>query len=248
MRIAFIAAMPEEFRTVACHLEAPARTVIGRYKASSGTASGHDVVVLESGMGFDNAAKAAETLISSMRPDIVVSAGFCGGIAPGLEVGAVVVATRVVIFSGGAMDEVPVELAAAGSNLIARQSKSADRVFGGMFVSTPAITAKARVAAMLPAGTLHPVVEMESAAVAMAAAESGIPFVGIRSVSDPADEELGFSLDEFCDDQLRIRIPRVLLTIMRKPFIIPQLVRLARNSRIAAANLSRSIGHFLASV
>jgi adenosylhomocysteine nucleosidase len=89
---------------------------------------------------------------------------------------------------------------------------------------------------------------MESAAIAMIAAENGIPFVGIRSVSDPADEELGFALDEFCDGQMRIRIHRVLYTVMKKPRIIPQLFRLARNSRIAGTELSKAVKGFLASV
>jgi adenosylhomocysteine nucleosidase len=89
---------------------------------------------------------------------------------------------------------------------------------------------------------------MESAAIARVAAEHGIPFIGLRTVSDPFDEELGFTLDEFCDDQLRIRIPKVLLTIVRKPRIIPQLIRLARNSRVAGASLSHAVGGLLAVV
>jgi adenosylhomocysteine nucleosidase len=86
---------------------------------------------------------------------------------------------------------------------------------------------------------------MESAAIAIVAVENGIPFCGIRAVSDPFDEELGFSLDEFCDQRMRIRIPRVLLTIARKPRIIPQLIRLARNSRVAGASLSQAVERFL---
>ncbi len=111
-------------------------------------------------------------------------------------------------------------------------------MFAGLFVSTTAIMQKDRLAALLPANAPYPVVEMESSAIALVAAENGIPFIGLRTVSDPFDEELGFSLDEFCDQRMRIRIPKVLLTVARKPRIIPQLFRLARNSRVAAASLS----------
>jgi adenosylhomocysteine nucleosidase len=107
---------------------------------------------------------------------------------------------------------------------------------------------KSRLAALLPADAPFPVVEMESAAVAQLAGENGIPFVGMRTVSDPFDEELGFSLAEFCDDRMRIRIPKVLLTVARRPRIIPQLIRLARNSRVAAASLSQAVELFLAVV
>jgi adenosylhomocysteine nucleosidase len=92
------------------------------------------------------------------------------------------------------------------------------------------------------------VVEMESAAIALVAGENGIPFVALRTVSDPFGEELGFALDEFCDDRMRIRIPKVLFTIARKPRIIPQLIRLARNSRVAATSLSLAMERFLATV
>jgi adenosylhomocysteine nucleosidase len=45
---------------------------------------------------------------------------------------------------------------------------------------------------------------------------------------------------------MQIRIPKVLLTIARKPRFIPQLVRLARNSRVAAANLTQAMERLLA--
>ncbi|MBC8017320.1 MAG: phosphorylase, partial [Verrucomicrobia bacterium] len=134
---------------------------------------------------------------------------------------------------------------ATSRNFVARQTAEGRRVFGGLFASTPAIMQKSRLATLLPPDAPFPVVELESAAIAIVAVENGIPFTGIRAVSDPFDEELGFSLDEFCDERMRIRIHRVLFTVVRKPRIIPQLVRLARNSRVAAASLSQAVERFL---
>ncbi|OGR24172.1 MAG: hypothetical protein A2X83_01300 [Desulfuromonadales bacterium GWD2_54_10] len=62
--------------------------------------------------------------------------------------------------------------------------------------------------------------------------------MGIRAISDPWNEELGFSIQDFCDEQLRVRPIKVLATILRRPIIIPQLIRLARNSRVAARSLT----------
>lgn len=240
--------MPEELRAVTCQINSPANRRIDGYRACAGSAAGHEITVLESGIGFDNASKATRALIKVMQPDILVSAGFCGGIGLNLVVGDVVLATRLLIVSSGVVNEVPVELSAAGFNFVASQPVSDHRVFGGLFVSTPAIMSKGDIATLLPTGALNPVVEMESAAVALLAAENGIPLIGIRSVSDPADEELGFSLDELCDDRMRISIPRVLFTVMRKPRIIPQIVRLSRNSKIAQASLEKSVEQLLAFV
>jgi adenosylhomocysteine nucleosidase len=177
---------------------------------------------------------------------MIVSAGFCGGVSPELQVGDVVVATELTVVSEKGLDDVPVEITAFSRDFVASQAAEGRRVFGGLFASTPVIMHKKQLAALLPAAAPYPVVEMESAAIALVAVENGIPFSAIRTVSDPFEEELTFSLDEFCDDRMRIRILRVLLTVARKPRIIPQLLRLAGNSRVAAASLSQAVKRFLA--
>ena len=98
-----------------------------------------------------------------------------------------------------------------------------------------------RTASRLPPGTGTAVVEMETAAVVRTACPHDIPVMGVRAISDPLDDELGFNLEEFCDEQKVIRPMRVLACIARKPSLIPQLLRLASNSRLAAANLAREV-------
>jgi adenosylhomocysteine nucleosidase len=245
MKIGIITAMPEETQAVIRAIGGGSRMQFGKLIVQKGSLAGHDIVLVEAGMGFDNAARTAENLVKQTGLDLIVSAGFCGGVSAELLVGDIVVATGLMIVSEKNLDQVPVEIPAFCRNYVVRQAAEGRRVFGGLFASTPAIMEKSRLAALLPPETLYPVVEMESAAIAIIAVENGIPFCGIRAVSDPSDEELGFSLDEFCDQRMRIRIPRVLLTICRKPRIIPQLIRLARNSRVAAASLSQAVERFL---
>jgi adenosylhomocysteine nucleosidase len=248
MNIAIITAMPEETR--ACLKAAgPAEPrKIGNLTAFHCRTPQHDLLLVESGMGLKNAAAAAEALLGESRPDLLISAGLCGALAPELRVGDVAVGTGLCVVAGGVVQQIPVEIAAAGRNFIARQSAAGARVFASLFACTPSIVAKRELAPLLPPGAPCPVVEMESGAIAMVAVENGIPFMGIRTVSDPADEELGFSLEEFTDSRLRIRPHKVALTILRKPWIIPQLIRLARNSRIAADSLSQAVAKLLASL
>ena len=248
MKIGIITAMPEETRSVARAAGGTKRTLLDKLAVRQGHLRGHEIVIIEAGMGFNNAAATAQKLVHAAHPDMIISAGFCGGISAGLQVGDIVVATGLTIVSENALEEVPVEILAASRNFVARQTAEGRRVFAGLFASTPTIMQKSRLAVLLPVDAQFPVVEMESAAIAIIAVENGIPFCAIRAVSDPFDEELGFSLDEFCDNRMRIRIPRVLLTIARKPRIIPQLIRLAHNSRVAASTLSQAIERFLAVV
>lgn len=242
MKIGIITAMPEEFRAVAESLGTITASKLGTLRTGRFNSGGHEFLLVESGIGFDNASVAAELLVSEGRPELLISAGFCGGIAPELQTGDVVVAKKIVIANEGRFEEVPVLLSAIGQTFAASQAAMGKRVLGGVFVTAPVITSKRSLAGMLSGRYPNPVVEMESGAVAGVAAKHGIPLLAIRAVSDSADEELGFSMDEFCDpDMRRIRIHKVLLTTLRKPRIIWQLVRLFRSSRKAAESLTAAM-------
>lgn len=242
MKIAVITAMPEEYRAVAACFGSAGVTAAGALRTARYYTKEHEFIVVESGMGFENAAKAVKALIRDDRPDLLISTGFCGGITTELLTGDVVVAEKIIVATEGGFEEIPVQFSSIGQNFAARQAAEGKRTFGGVFVSTSTITSKVRLAAMVPGSYPHPVVEMESRAIAMAAAENNIPLLAIRAVSDIADEELGFSLDEFCDPGLRrIRPHKVLLTVLHKPRIIPQLLRLSRSSRRAAESITAGL-------
>lgn len=245
MKIAIITAMPEETTALLKRFGCAVKSHCGNLPAYRFDYVTHEIMLCEAGMGLENAAVATEIVVREFAPAMLISCGYCGGIAPDLNVGDVVVASGVAIVSGTEVRAVQVEIPAVCGSFIAGQSAEGVRISGGLFLSTPLVMSKKRLASLLPAGVPDPVVEMESAAVAAAARESGISFVGIRAVSDQLDEELDFSLEELCDARMRISIPRVLLTVARKPHIIPQLARLARNSRVAGSSLARAVEQFL---
>jgi len=249
MKIGIITAMPEEYRAVANSLGVAAAAQIGAFRASYFSLAGHEFLLVESGMGFTNAAKAAEMLVHDGHPDLIVTTGFCGGVAPELLAGNIVVAQEIIIANKDGFDAVPIQLSSIGQNFVARQAAEGKHVVGGTFISASVIMSKKRLTGMLSDSYSNPVVEMESGAIAMVAAENNIPLLAIRAVSDSAAEELGFSLNEFCDrDMRRIRIHKVLLTILRKPRIIPQLVRLSRSSLQAAESLTATLFRLFSSI
>jgi adenosylhomocysteine nucleosidase len=248
MKIGIITAMPEETRAIVGALARTQKTRLGSLVVRQARVAGKEIVVAEAGMGFANATTVARQLMGQRPPDLVISAGYCGGISAGLRVGDVVLAASLAIVSEDGLEEVPYVLPAVGREFVSRQAAAGQRVFAGLFASTKAIMGKRRLAALLPADSPSPVVEMESAAIALVAGAHGIPFVGLRTVSDPFDEEIGFSLDELCDDRMRIRLPKVLRTILRKPGVVPQLIRLAGNIRVASASLSQAAARLLSVV
>lgn len=241
MKIVIVTAMPEESGAVMQRARGRKKTVLDSRRRYGFSMAGHDLVLVESGMGMLNAGWAA-TLLAAEAPDLMVSAGFGGAVLPGLGVGELVMAQQILHWSGTEFEDVAVGfygLNAVAENLSLRR---------GTFVSCDLILNKRDLARRLPPHAVNPVVEMESAAVARIAAGHGIPFLAMRAISDPWDEELDFTIHEFCDDSMRIRPTRVLATILRRPAIIPQLIRLAGTSRVAAAGLARGMERLLTAI
>lgn len=244
-KIGLIAALPEEIR--------PFLRVAGRYKkemidgldAYSFTYGKVKVLLVKSGMGLENAASATASLINWHKPNLIINFGFCGGIKPGLQVGDLIVAQRILLnrealFSpqSGIVEEEAKLITRSLTDTLSGRDLT---VYGGTFITSTEIRSKAEMARHLPSWAPNPVLEMETAAVAKAAAKMVVPLFAIRGVSDDAGEELAFSIADFTDNKMRMRIGKVLLTVARKPWIIPQLLRLAKNSRKAGENLALAI-------
>ena len=244
--IGIIVAMPEERVALVKRLQKTKRRMVGGIPFYQGMLEGCLVTVVEGGMGTVAATHAAQQLIHSDRPNLLVSAGFCGAIRPGAQVADLILCKKLFTDNENGLHEVTLpgsELTTA--RLSAELQHRGLRTWQGSFITTGRIVTKSACAETLPDNLPTPVLEMESAAVAQVATAAGIPFLGLRAISDDAAEELGFSLDELTDHQLRISIPRVLLTCLKKPRIIPQLARLAGNSGRAGKNLGIALQQIL---
>ena len=241
MKIVVITALPEESAAITRQgriLEKTRLNGRARYRVSI---EGHEIILVEAGMGTLNAGWAAAALAAE-KPDLMISAGFGGAVVAGLSVGDVVLAERIQHRNGQQAEEV--EVGFYGRNAIAGQLCLPQ----GTFITCDVILGKRELARALPADIRNPVVEMESAAIARVAALSRIPLLAVRAISDPWDEELNFSIDDFCDETKRIRPAKVLASILRRPAIIPQLIRLARNSRVAAGGLGKTMARLLSRI
>jgi len=242
--IGLIAAMPDEIRPLLRLAGRHEKERIAGFATYRFDLGGRHVFLVESGMGTERAAMAAGLLIDRASPAIVVNFGFGGAVTAGPAVGDIVVATRILLQRGRLFSEQPglaPELAEKTATLLDGNHVLDGQVHRGTFVTAAEIVSKGAVAGLLPAGVATPVLEMETAAVARVAARERVPLVALRGVSDGAEEELGFTIDEFADREMRIRPGKVLLTVARKPWIIPQLVRLARNSRLAGRTLAKGV-------
>ncbi len=247
--IGLVAAMPEEIRPLLRRSGEYRRERIGGFDLYRFSLGDRDAALIESGIGAARAAEAAGILIDTVSPGVVVSFGFAGAVLPGQAVGDIILAERLLYFREGRFAEqrgVSPELAEMLAGVLREEcSGNAFLVHRGTLVTTGEIVAKRKLAGLLPAGTTTPAVEMETAAVARVAAGKGIPLVAVRAVSDGAEEELDFSIEEFTDSTMNISAWKVLRTLIAKPRILPQLFRLARNSGKAGDNLAVALSALL---
>lgn len=239
--IVIIAAMPEELAPLVKRLQNVSKSTVGRFTVWHGRLTGRHVCLLRSGMGECNAREATTTILDKLQPTAIYTVGFGGAIRPGLAVGDLVLGTGLFFFDGLTLVPVsPLVSVEVNDDFLQR-----NRVAGSI-LTTSRIVAKAVADHHLSADLPNPVLDMETATIATVAGQAKVPILALRAISDPADEELTFSLEEFCDGEFNLQLWRVFLTVAKKPWIIPQLLRLSRNCRTAGVALADVVCDLLA--
>jgi adenosylhomocysteine nucleosidase len=237
--IGIVVAMPEEVRPILRRFGKHRKEQAGQFPVFLFRLDGRSLILIQSGMGIKKAAAATEELIDYAKPRILISAGFAGGVRKGLDVGDVVLAGQALVLSEGVLSDAGTlenaRLLAALADLF---SGHPFRITGGTTVTTNSIVPKVTADQQIAREIVNPVLDMETSAVAETAARHGIPLVAIRAISDAAEEELLFSLDEITDREQKIRIGKIMICIAKNPRILPQMIRLAKNTRLAGSNLT----------
>jgi|ERR1700684_802243 len=172
--------------------------------------------------------------------DCCISSGLAGGLQSKYGIGEVLAARSVfseAVPTDGTSRLLPcsgalVSFAAESGATAVEQFYSADHVIS---------TAREKQALSAKADA----VEMESFEILRAAQSSGVPAVAVRAISDTLDEDLPLDMGEILTDEGRVSIPRVLGQVALKPQSLPGLVRLGKNSRVAAQSLSRFLDAYV---
>lgn len=237
--IGIIVAMPEEIRPLLKGTPSVLREKIGIFPLYRFTQHNRQFALIESGIGADRALAAVQALTEHLNPELLISMGFGGGISDGLAVGDIVVGTRFLIHQGDCIiEEAGVRVTPLPESLKATKKASSLRIADGTIITTAGVQSKTEIAGQLPDNVLRVVVDMETCAIVRFATLSRIPLMAIRSISDDCSEKLGFSMDEFMDSSMQVSVRKVFLTVAHRPWIIPQLCRLYRNTDRAGKNLA----------
>lgn len=166
--------------------------------------------------------------------DALVSFGIAGALEPTLTPGHIILAKSVIDGTGEQFqtDE------AWHHALTETLASNVDFTCGTIAtMEKAAATASEKAALFARTGALA--VDMESSGVAAVATRHNIPFIAIRSIADPASRKLPIAVLKGLAPDGTTRPLAVLLELMLRPWELPGLMRLGRDSSTALAGLRR---------
>ena len=245
--IGFIAAMSQEIRPFLRRVGKWERVALGAFPSYRFRLFDRECVLVQCGIGLKRATEATHALTAATKPQLLVSFGVAGAVQNDLRVGDVVFVQAACLLDNGLPGQVqPLALwcaAAQQATTQALQPRGA-RCVTGTAITTPG----SQSVHLQPKQLAQPVLEMETMGVARVAAEQAIPLLALRAVSDIVDDAVAFDLGEFFDADSNLRPGKIARAILRRPHILPQFLRLARNTDRAAENAAIALVAALRSV
>ena len=188
--------------------------------------------VVATGGGTAAGAETAAESLAAGGVTALLSFGLAGGLDPKLKPGELII-PRAVLSAG---QNFPTDFAL-------------DRRLGGptadLLLGETAVVASPDAKRRLWHTTNAAAADLESGAVAQVAARHDLPFAALRAVCDPAGRSLPRTALAALDRKGRVRVLRVLASLLLRPMDVPGLVALAADSalaRRALAERARCIG------
>jgi adenosylhomocysteine nucleosidase len=178
------------------------------------------VRVVVSGMGPRNAERVVRAATIAHKPAAVLTCGFAGALDPQLTIADIVFQTT------------DAHLAALAQEAGGRAVK---------IHCATGVAVSARDKAQLRQETGADAVEMESGVIHKLCESAGIPCATVRAISDIAAEDLPLDFNALMTADDKLSSPRLALCIAKRPQKIPALMRLGKNSALAARKLSLAL-------
>jgi adenosylhomocysteine nucleosidase len=187
------------------------------------------------GANADRARDAAERLIGN-GAQTLVSFGLCGGLDPAVRPGHLILADEVLDRAGTRY--------ATDTDLRARcfvglRDAGLNPVVGPILgVNQPAASTRQKASLYTVANAVA--VDMESHGVAKAAAAAGVPFLVLRAVADPAGRDIPRAALVAMTPDGGVRIGTVIAALLRRPWELAGMLRLASDARAGMRTLERA--------
>jgi adenosylhomocysteine nucleosidase len=200
----------------------------------------NDCWLIESGMGWKAAAKAARDLLEKQDVQALVSFGIAGAVHSDLHIGDVILAYQACLLEGVKPAQfLPLTTLpdAARQAVEGALHPLGARLLNGIAVTTTG----AQVLDAQDRKLENPILEMETHSIARVAHEYGVPLYALRSISDSPEAPIPFDLGAVMDDQFHFRTDKIIAEVIRHPAILKPGVTMLRNSGIACDHAALAV-------
>ena len=179
----------------------------------------------EMGLG---AARNLEKRLSATRPALLISAGFCGGLQPGLEAGDLVLGEN-----------------HSDANIVSKLNLN-EHWHVGCVTTAERMLEKAEDKKLLGMRTGCLAGDLETAHVALVCAACGLPMLSIRCISDPVEDDLPVPADVLLNPRTGRADPLALFRyLIGHPSSVAGFNQLLKNSRVAQDQLAKGLEEIL---
>jgi adenosylhomocysteine nucleosidase len=185
----------------------------------------HKVHTLLTGVGPKNARAAMQKALEGIRPDLVLSSGFAGGLRLGLPAGTI-------LFSADSSPDVQPTLVELGG-------------LAGRFICSTRIAATTQEKAALRQSSGADAVEMESQAIQEICRARAIRCAVVRVISDAADEDMPLDFNRLMTHELSLHYGKLAWAIASHPFSIRRLIAFQKQTKMAAQSLAAFLQELL---
>ncbi|MGD0017306.1 MAG: hypothetical protein ABSC38_07310 [Verrucomicrobiia bacterium] len=237
--IAILVAVRQELRPILRLADADHIVRQAHLDFHEGTLAGQPVALLALGVGKECARIAAEVTIRCYRPDLIISAGFGGGLQPSVRDGDIVIGTEVLDLRED--DGYQVRWRAEHPlppHEELRGISNGSLVHFGKILTADEMVLQSDTKVRFGRATDALAVDMETSAVAAVTAAHDTQMLAVRCITDNDHEDLP---DEFNDFFVlgQLQGSRVLASCVHSPHTLLDLARLGFRARQAGKNLAR---------
>ena len=177
-------------------------------------------LVLITGMGKKNAEEAIRKALRQVRPAMVLSCGFAGGLNPGLP-------PETLVFDS-ADPEIESTLLAMGG-------------FGVKFHCADRVAVTMAEKYQLRKSTGADAVEMESSTIGAVCNDAGVPFATVRIILDGADEDLPLDFNRLMTPDMEMSYLKLTGALIKSPGKIGELKKFQKRCQSAALKLATAL-------
>ncbi|WP_028401455.1 5'-methylthioadenosine/adenosylhomocysteine nucleosidase [Ectobacillus panaciterrae] len=211
LTVGIIAPMEEEVELIRSKMKVESVEKLARFTFYKGKLNDIDIVLVRSGIGKVNSAVAAQILITLYKTNFLINSGVAGALNPELKVGQILISKDSVQHDvdqtaigqpPGKFEDSDVIYYKADERLVRLAQEAAKglpnvKTYVGRIASGDQFVADEKRKKYIVDTFKADAVEMEGAAIGQVAYLNGVPYVIIRSISDPASSGAGEAYQNF---------------------------------------------------